>query len=262
MRSGVCWLTVLACFFLAGGSGLTRAAEPNACDPLALDLTLTSARTPLYASLRETVKVQAAVPSDADVVFVGDSLLAGWRTDLPSAFPNTRSYDFAVGGDRVPNVLWRLENTDLTHLSPASAVLLIGTNDLAAGTPACAVARGIEQLVQRLQDLWPRTRVFVLTIPPRGPDFRDLDVVRHEVNTAIGALPQGHPNVFPVVIDDTAFTCGAYAKPPLDAGQRSTPYRCDLYTDDNLHFTPKGYLELGAILQRASQSATGQNAFQ
>lgn len=226
-------------------SSAAWAGEP-ACDPLALDLTLTPQRTLIYRSLQETLKVQAARPERADVVLIGDSLLSGWRRDLPAAFPATAVYDFAVGGDRVPNVLWRLDNTDLSGLRPSATALLIGTNDLAAGTPACAVAAGIEAIVGRLRAMWPDTPVFVLTIPPRGQDFHALDGSRQAVNVAIRSLGSRFENVHPVTIDDDAFTCGRY-RSPLPAERQS----CDIYADDNLHFSTKGYTVLARILADA-----------
>ncbi|WP_051228690.1 GDSL-type esterase/lipase family protein [Pleomorphomonas oryzae] len=240
------------------GAGEGR-AEQASCDPLAIDLTLTPQRTPNYPSLKETLSVQAARPARADVVMLGDSLLAGWSTDLPAAFPATAIYDFAVGGDRVPNVLWRLEKTDLSHLRPEAAVLLIGTNDLAGGTPACAVTIGIENIVGRLRSLWPEARIFVLTIPPRGADFHVLDAGRLEVNRGIGALADRIDGVHAVSIDDDAFTCGQYGKRPSADGQRLS---CDNYVEDNLHFSTKGYVELARILRQATIHTLGKNLFQ
>ncbi|MBS1181006.1 MAG: hypothetical protein H6Q99_886 [Proteobacteria bacterium] len=247
---------------LAGLLALPEArAEEPACDPVAIDLTLMPQRTLIYPSLKETLRVQAARPERADVVLIGDSLFAGWRTDLPTTFPSTAIYDFAVGGDRVPNVLWRLENTDLSHLRPAAIALLIGTNDLAAGTPACAVAIGIETIVERLRRLWPETPVLVLTIPPRGADFRALDGQRLEVNRAIGVLGGRFDKVHPVAIDDGVFTCGGYGKPPLTGGVAAERYSCDNYADDNLHFSTKGYVELGRLLARATAGMRRESIF-
>jgi lysophospholipase L1-like esterase len=247
---------------LAGLLALPEArAEGPVCDPLAIDLTLTPQRTLIYPSLKETLRVQAARPERADVVLIGDSLFAGWRTDLPTTFPSTAIYDFAVGGDRVPNVLWRLENTDLSPLRPAAITLLIGTNDLAAGTPACAVAVGIETIVERLRALWPETPVLVLTIPPRGADFHALDDQRLEVNRAILSLGGRFEKVDPVTINDGAFTCGGYGKPPLTGGVATKRYFCDNYADDNLHFSTRGYVELGRLLTGATAAALGESIF-
>lgn len=236
-------------------------AEEPACDPLAIDLTLTPQRTPNYPNLKETLRVQTARPERADVVLLGDSLFAGWSTDLPSAFPATNIYDFAVGGDRVPNVLWRLEKTDLSNLRPSVAVLLIGTNDLAAGTPACAVAIGIQTIVERLRALWPKADVLVLTIPPRGADFHALDDRRLEVNSAITALGQRSDKVHPVVLDDDAFTCGQYRRSRSTESTEAIRLSCGNYAEDNLHFSTEGYVELGRILQGAASRALGEDVF-
>lgn len=237
-----------------------RADEP-ACDPLAIELTLAPQRTPIYASLKETLRVQAARPERADVVLIGDSLFAGWRTDLPATFPSTSIYDFAVGGDRVPNVLWRLENTDLSSLRPSVAALLIGTNDLAAGTPACAVAIGIETIVERLQALWPQTSVLVLTIPPRGADFHGLDEQRLEVNRTILALGNRFADVHAAKIEDGAFTCGQYGQPGATVSAAVPRLSCRNYADDNLHFSTTGYAELGRVLQEEAARSLGRNVF-
>lgn len=236
-------------------------AEEPSCDPLAIDLALTPQRTPNYPNLKETLRVQSDLPERADVVLLGDSLLAGWRTDLPSTFPATAIYDFAVGGDRVPYLLWRLEKTNLSHLHPSVVVLLIGTNDLAAGTPACAVAIGIENTVERLLSLWPATQIFVLTIPPRGAAFHDLDGRRLEVNDAIAALGSRVDRVHAVAIDDNAFTCGQYGKSPAAENSEGSRLSCDNYADDNLHFSTKGYVELGHILKQATARTLGQDVF-
>ena len=238
----------------------TRAEEP-VCDPLAIDLTLTPQRTLIYASLKETLKVQATRPERADVVLLGDSLFAGWRTDLPTAFPSTAIYDFAVGGDRVPNVLWRLEKTDLSNLRPSAVVLLIGTNDLAAGTPACAVAIGIEAIVERLRSSWPEASVLVLTIPPRGADFHALDDRRLDVNRVVTALGRRFDKVHPVVLDDDAFTCGQYRRPQPTESAEAARLSCGNYAEDNLHFSTEGYLELSRILQGAAARALGEDVF-
>jgi len=256
--SGFAVVLCLLTAFLA--SREARAEEPT-CDPIAIDLTLTPQRTLIYASLKETLTVQAARPERTDVVLLGDSLLAGWRTDLPAAFPSTAIYDFAVGGDRVPNVLWRLEKTDLTNLRPSAAVLLIGTNDLAAGTPACAVAIGIETIVERLRRLWPETPVLVLTIPPRGAGFHDLDDRRLEVNGAIAMLGKRFDKVHPVVIDDDAFTCGRYRRSQPAEGAGAEVLSCGNYAEDNLHFSTEGYVALGRMLQGAAASALGEDVF-
>jgi len=255
----------LAILLLGMFGGALPSAAAEVCDPMAVDLVTTPARTPNFPNVRETLNLQASLPEKTDAILFGDSLFAGWRTDLPKAFPATSVYDFAVGGDRVPNVLWRITNTDIGRLKPKVLALLIGTNDLAAGTPPCAVAVGIEIIVERLRAIWSDTPIFVLTIPPRGRDFREIDDQRLEVNRAIASLGAGHKNVHPVVIDDVAFTCGLYGKSlPTDTANvclADLRLECPNYVDDHVHFTVQGYTELARILRSASQSTLGKNLF-
>ena len=192
-------------------------------------------------------------------MLLGDSLLAGWSTDLPSTFPTRVIYDFAVGGDRVPNVLWRLEKTDLSHLQPSAAVLLIGTNDLARWH-ARLRRRGRHRgrLSEDCAPCGPEADVFVLTIPPRGADFHALDAPRQEVNRAIAALAGRFGWVHAVTIDDDTFTCGQYGKPPVAEGTETPRLSCDNYADDNLHFSTKGYVELGRTLRHAAAGVFGE----
>ncbi len=252
-------------FGLALGT-LPAAAADDACDPLAVEVTTTPQLAAGYARVRETKALQASLPDKANAIFFGDSLLAGWKTDLPKTFPETSIFDFAIGGDRVPNLLWRLQNTDLRRLKPSVLVLLIGTNDIGTRTPGCAVVVGINAVIARLEATWPGTPIHVLTIPPRGRDFREFDDQRLEVNRAIAALGTRHPNVHPVVIDDVAFTCGQYGKSISDTQANpaclpAAQLACSNYVDDNLHFSTAGYVELGRILKEASVAALGTSLF-
>jgi lysophospholipase L1-like esterase len=237
------------------------AAAGETCDPLAIELSTTPQRTPNYPNLIETVDLMATPVDRADAVLLGDSLFAGWHTDLARAFPATAVYDFAIGGDRVPYVLWRIDHGNLAALRPRLAALLIGTNDLASGTPPCGVVAGIEAIVGRLGTIWPKTPVLVLTVPPRGRDFRDIDDRRKALNAAIAGLPARHPDVHVVPIDDEAFTCGLYGKAAeaLPPAARTADGRliCANYADDNLHFSTEGYVALGRIVSEASRAVLG-----
>lgn len=75
-----------------------------------------------------------------DLYFVGDSiirrwgcsdaqyrdLLANWTTN----FHGWNAGNFGWGSDTVQNILWRLENGELTDVHPKVVVLLAGTNNL------------------------------------------------------------------------------------------------------------------------------------
>ena len=108
--------------------------------------------------------------------------------------------NFGIGGDHVQNVLWRIENGELEHISPKVTVLMIGTNDTAANG-AGEIAAGIEKLVSEIRHRLPNTKILLLAIFPRGPHnantgtFDDgverMRVIR-AVNARIAKLDDGH----------------------------------------------------------------------
>lgn len=224
-------------------------AETASCDPVALDFALTPAQSSTYPGRKATQALGKTVPAAADAVFIGDSIMAGWRSGLPKAFPDTRVFDFAVGGDKVANILWRFAHIDVSALRPRVAVLLIGTNDLAARVPPCAVVAGIDKILAVMGEIWPETQIYVLTITPRGHGYHDLDDARLEVNRSILSLAARHDNVHAVAIDDVAFTCGIYAETQTAAGEAG---HCRFYIGDDLHFSAAGYEELRRILMTAT----------
>src|SRR5205814_3114877 len=99
------------------------------------------------------------------VVFVGDSLIGGWKT-LAKSFPGLKVANRGVGGDVSRGVLFRFRE-DVLDLKPRAVVISIGFNDLTAfGEPAFAeqnIAAILEQA--RAQD--PAMPVVLCTIPPR-----------------------------------------------------------------------------------------------
>lgn len=254
-------MTVLLCL---AGFGPAHADQAT-CDATAVARVETPAKVTRPASIQSTDTLLAAVPASADLMLFGDSLMARWSSLLPKFFPNASVFDFAVSGDRIANLLWRLDNANLTALKPRAMVLLIGTNDLGARAPGCAVAAGVDKVVGKLRTAWPDTPIFVLAITPRGGDFKAFDADRHVVNASIATLGQRFPKVYPVAMDDDIFTCGMYGKPPIDNTLPATPpgtrYSCETYVGDNLHYSFKGYIKVRGALQGASLMALGTNVF-
>ena len=67
----------------------------------------------------------------AQVVFLGDSITAGWagggKEVWAKAFSQWNPANFGIGGDRTQHVLWRIENGELEGIKPKAAVIMIGT---------------------------------------------------------------------------------------------------------------------------------------
>jgi platelet-activating factor acetylhydrolase IB subunit beta/gamma len=117
---------------------------------------------------------------------IGDSLIQMWPMDgLREALPNDEIVNVGVGGDKVQNVLWRLEKLAVRLARTRHVVLLVGTNNLSAKDPPDAIAAGLGKLVGMLRVRAPRARILILQLPPRGRRMLDKVGPRREVNRAI-----------------------------------------------------------------------------
>ncbi len=177
--------------------------------------------------------------SRARVVFIGDSLTAGWHPQIfQMFFGNLSPLNLGVGGDATQGMLWRLQNGNWpAALRPELIVLMIGTNNLGFGSSPENVAIGVGQIIARLQGLAPNARILLLGIPPRGATAADpLRATVARTNALIAPCADNR-RVF-------------YADPgPLlldGAGNLQ-----DFVAFDQLHLSMVGYAIIGAIIQPA-----------
>ncbi|NBX35151.1 GDSL family lipase, partial [bacterium] len=96
--------------------------------------------------------VALAKKGEAQVVFLGDSITAGWngQKDLfEKEYAQYKAANFGIGGDRVQHVLWRVENGEFEGIKPKAVVLMIGTNNsgTAENSPE-QIAAGIKNIVE------------------------------------------------------------------------------------------------------------------
>lgn len=109
-----------------------------------------------------------AAHDQIDVLFVGDSITAGWDWSLwEQHFKPLKAANFAIGGDNTGNVLWRLQQGTIGQLQPKVIVLLIGVNNLGAlqESPVIA-AEGVSRVVSQLQLAWPTSKILLQAVFP------------------------------------------------------------------------------------------------
>ncbi len=115
--------------------------------------------------------VAIAKAGDTDLLFLGDSITAGWRGQKAiwdAAFGKYKPANFGIGGDRTQHVLWRITNGELDGIKPKAAVLMIGTNNSGQDSVE-GIAKGITAIVKTIREKSPHTKVLLLAIFPRGP---------------------------------------------------------------------------------------------
>lgn len=154
--------------------------------------TVPKARTDASSRLAHEELLRKARSGVIDVYFIGDSITRRWGAlDYPAllahfeeSFFGWNAANFAWGGDRIENMLWRLDHGELDGVTPKVFVVQAGTNNLVdfATDEARveAVVAGVEALVERCRRHVPNALVVVTGVFPR----RD----RPELNASIVAI--------------------------------------------------------------------------
>ncbi len=140
-----------------------------------------------------------------DVYFAGDSITRRWRaTDYPQYlehwnknFFGWNAANFAWGGDRTQNMLWRLQNGELDGVHPKVIVLLAGTNNLnpfrANEAQVADITKGIKALLDTMRAKAPKATVILMGIFPRndGPNPTALMPAINKINENIAKFADG-----------------------------------------------------------------------
>lgn len=115
-----------------------------------------------------------------DLLFVGDSITDFWAVTGKEIWKEEygdRAGNAGISGDRTEHVLWRIDNGMTDGLSPATCVLMIGTNNLAHNTDE-EISEGVIAVIGKLREKLPDTKLLVLGIFPRGEEADDPDRAR------------------------------------------------------------------------------------
>src|SRR5436190_6134032 len=132
------------------------------------------------------------------VVFVGDSLIGGWKT-LAKDFPNLKVANRGVGGDVTRGVLFRFKE-DVLDLKPRAVVISIGFNDLTAYGEPAAAEHNIAAILDEASKQDASLPIVLCTIPPRdAPQAPMKPGSFADLNARITKLGEGRKNV--VVLD-------------------------------------------------------------
>lgn len=172
-----------------------------------------------------------------DLYFAGDSITRRWgATDYPELLQHWRetfhgwnAANFAWGGDRTQNILWRLQNGELEGLTPRVVVLLAGTNNLSTRRDeqeqVDEVVAGITAILDLFKAKTPKATIVLMAILPRN-DQRELLPVINKINARLEKLAER---------DEVRF---------LNINHRLADESGELYegmTVDRLHLSKKGY---------------------
>ena len=111
---------------------------------------------------------------DVDVLMVGDSITHFWegagKPIWERFYGNRKVMNFGISGDRTGHVLWRIDHSPMDKISPKMIVVMIGTNNVGHGSSSPEqTVEGIVMIVDRLKAHYPKAKILLLSVFPRGP---------------------------------------------------------------------------------------------
>ncbi|MDF3057412.1 MAG: hypothetical protein K0R17_1627 [Rariglobus sp.] len=169
------------------------------------------------------------------VVFVGDSLVGGWKNH-GAAFPGLKIANRGIGGDTSRGTLFRFQE-DVLDLNPQAIVFCVGSNDLSAHADPEDVVANISTMVNMARTANPAVPIVICTIPPRNvPSAPTKPGAHQELNTRLTGLGIGKEKL--VVLDlFTALATPEGAPDPKYIGK------------DGIHIIPAGFEKWAGLLR-------------
>ncbi|EQA43534.1 GDSL-like protein [Leptospira broomii serovar Hurstbridge str. 5399] len=144
-----------------------------------------------YSEAVEFYKKENERIKTARIVFVGNSLIAGFPADLLSVqFPG--SVNRGIPGDMTELLLERLEST-VFALKPSYIVMEIGGNDIREGKCLDYIEARHREIISKIHGALPDTKIVILGIPPVLS--KDVNSVSPVVNAWLSRVASENPNI-------------------------------------------------------------------
>jgi beta-glucosidase len=184
-----------------------------------------------------------ANPGPCDVLLVGDSITQQWGSPLDKGvlneswrkhFASYRTINIGIGGDKIQNVLWRLDHGGVAGLDPRVIVLMIGNNNMffTPETGVEAAALGIQMCARNLHEKFPRAAIIVAEIlPAHAPGNRFYEDIK-KTNRALLSLGVQSLDISPEVHKLLLWS---------DFTNADGTIKAELFTPDNIHLSLAGY---------------------
>lgn len=197
---------------LATSAGLLMLASPM---PLAAARTVLAAvpisRMDLpWWRVRHEQKLAELRHGPVDLIFLGDSITQDWERRGPPAwadfqpawqqfYGDRHAVNLGFIGDTTASLLWRIENGEVSGISPKVVVVLIGANNM--GRPhwsAADTVAGIDTIIAQLHKRLPRTKILLLGVLPSERSAW-ITATTGEINRMLAATYGEHK------VDDVTF---------------------------------------------------------
>jgi len=157
-----------------------------------------------WADRHKEILEKVKASPNASLVLLGDSITQNYeKSKQPDEdfqptwqrfYAPRGALNLGFSGDRTEHVLWRLDNGEVDGIRPRAVVLLIGTNNTAAGHSAAETELGIDAVVEKLKQKLPQTSILLMGILPNEVSETKAAADR-EINIYLSAKYVSDPKV-------------------------------------------------------------------
>jgi lysophospholipase L1-like esterase len=182
-------------------------------------------------------------PPEGAIVLIGSSSIARWNGQAQAALAPLTVIPRGFGGSVMHDVAYYLDRIALKY-KPRAIVIYEGDNDTGGDLPIPkeAILRDLRQIIGRIHEELPRTRIYILSIKPSVLRRAHWSAAQ-EVNEGYRQIAAADPLVHYVDV----------ASPFLQDGA----VRTDVFIEDGLHLNELGTTLWGATIKAALMPLEG-----
>jgi lysophospholipase L1-like esterase len=181
------------------------------------------------------------VKGDVGVLFMGDSITAGWNRSgvkqiWEKSFGKYNTLNFGIPGYATSHLVSYTAFGGLDGIKPKVAVILIGINNTnGMKETGEQIASDIKKIIQNIHEKLPDTKVIVTAIFPRGPQAEREETWENKGNQRMAIISAANKEIAKFDDGKTVRVLDLTEKFLVD-GKPTKDYQSDL-----LHLSQKGY---------------------
>jgi lysophospholipase L1-like esterase len=177
-------------------------------------------------------------PPQGAIVLTGSSSIARWNTQAKAALAPLTVIPRGFGGSVMHDLLFYLDRVALVY-KPRAILIYEGDNDTGGDSPVPneAILNDLRQIIARVHEKLPRTRIYILSIKP-SVLRRARWPVAQEVNAGYRDIAAKDPLVYYVDIATSLLN-------------RDGTVMTDIFIADELHLNDLGNAIWGATIKAA-----------